>query len=110
MPSPKRYAVYWTKTAASDLDSIVAYFAVEDIDAAEHALGKVRKTAGRLNLFPHRGRIVPELKEYGIVIYHEMICVPWRIIYRIEEKAVLILAVIDGRRNLEDLLLARFLQ
>lgn len=109
MPGPKSFAAHWTKTAAADLNSIIDYLALENIDAAERVLDKISQTASSLTPFPHRGRIVPELKAHGIVIYREMICAPWRIIYRTVGKTVLIMAVIDGRRNLEDLLLERFL-
>jgi len=35
---------------------------------------------------------------------------PWRVIYRIEAERVYVVAVIDGRRNVEDILLARLLR
>lgn len=109
MPSPKKFSVSWAKTAVVDLDSIIDFLAGENIDAAERVLGKIHRTVSRLTLFPYRGRVVPELKECGIVTYHEMICAPWRIVYRIEGRTVFVMAVIDGRRNFEDLLLERFL-
>jgi hypothetical protein len=43
-----------------------------------------------------------------LIIYRELIELPWRIIYKIEEDKVFVLAVIDGRRNMEDILLDRF--
>ncbi|HPJ41757.1 MAG TPA: type II toxin-antitoxin system RelE/ParE family toxin [Spirochaetota bacterium] len=42
--------------------------------------------------------------------YRELIVVPWRIIYRIEEQKVYILAVIDSRRNFEDIILKRIMK
>ena len=59
---------------------------------------------------PEKGRIVPELEFFHIRTYREIIESPWRIIYRIEEQKAHILAVIDGRRNVEDILLQRFLK
>ena len=47
---------------------------------------------------------------FNILSYREMICLPWRSIYRIMENKVWILAVIDGRRNVEDILLERFVE
>lgn len=110
MPSRKKFSVYWTKSAAFDLGSIIDYLSSDSIETGERILSKIEQTAFRLTLFPYRGRIVPELKEQGVLIYHELICPPWRIIYRIEAKTAWIMAVVDGRRNLEDLLLQRFLQ
>ena len=59
---------------------------------------------------PLKGRIVPELRFFNILSYREMIYPPWRIIYRIMEDKVWILAVIDVRRNMEDILLERFVE
>jgi len=56
-----------------------------------------------------QGRIVPELQYYSILTYRELINPPWRIMYKIEGNKVWVLAVFDGRRNLEDLLLDRFI-
>jgi plasmid stabilization system protein ParE len=73
-------------------------------------LDKVEQTAQGLTTLPMRGRVVPELATFGIHIYREIIMSPWRIIYRVSGKTVHVLAVVDGRRNLEDLLLERFLR
>ena len=59
---------------------------------------------------PKRGRIVPELAAVGVHGCRELLPSPWRIIYRISEDMVYVLAVVDGRRNLGDLLLERFLR
>lgn len=66
-----------------------------------------RKTAAGLGNHPERGRIVPELESYGITAYRELIVAPWRIIYQVRGNDVYVLAVVDGRRNVEDVLLDR---
>ena len=110
MPGRKTFSVYWTKTATLDLGFIVDYLSSDSIENATRILGKIEQMASRLSLFPFRGRIVPELKENDVLTYHEIIYSQWRIVYRIEGPTVWVMAVIDGRRNLEDLLLERFLQ
>ena len=40
----------------------------------------------------------------------ELLIKPWRLIYRIDPKTVWVLALLDGRRQLDDLLLERFLR
>jgi toxin ParE1/3/4 len=42
--------------------------------------------------------------------YREVIERPWRILYRIDGDTVLVLAVLDGRRELRSLLLERLLR
>ncbi|WP_370693612.1 type II toxin-antitoxin system RelE/ParE family toxin [Nitrospira tepida] len=60
--------------------------------------------------FPERGRIVPELHQIGIDFLRELVISPYRLLYRIDHRAVHVLAVFDGRRNLEDLVLERALR
>lgn len=57
--------------------------------------------------YANRGRIVPELQSRGISIYREILVRPYRVIYRIVENKVFIFAVLDHRRDLEELLHAR---
>ena len=107
MPKRQRYRVRWTHAARQDLKSIVEFIARDSISIAIQVLNKVRKTASKLEAFPERGRIVPELAEVGLRIYHEILCPPWRIIYRISAPDVFVMVVIDSRRNVEDILLER---
>jgi len=57
-----------------------------------------------------RGRIVPELLKEGIAIYRELIAQPWRIIYKIENDTVYIMAIFDSRQSVEELLLQKILR
>ena len=57
-----------------------------------------------------RGRVVPELARLHIREYRELVVAPYRLVYRITPGEVLVLAVFDGRRNLEDALLDRLVR
>jgi len=70
---------------------------------------ELRRKATSLRTFPDRGRVVPELQEQGITQYQASIIPPWRIIYRISERRVYVLSVLDSRRNPEDILLRRLI-
>jgi plasmid stabilization system protein ParE len=104
----RNYTVRWTDTAEKDLEVILDFIAEESIDAALNILKRLRDRAANLYSMPARGRIVPELKEQGIFIYREIISSPWRIIYKINDKMIYVLAVLDSRRNMEEILLDRF--
>jgi hypothetical protein len=41
----------------------------------------------------------------NIILYREIIVDYWRIMYKIENDIVYIMVVIDGRRNVEDIIL-----
>ena len=108
MPTKQRFKVRWTHTATQDLESIVDFIARDNVSASIQIMDRIRQTGSTLKAKPHRGRIVPELEEIGLRIYRELICPPWRIIYRISNANVFVMGVIDARRNVEDILLERF--
>jgi len=104
------YAVYWSQSAKDDLDEIIEYISKDSPQNALKILESLEKQTNDLVQFPKRGRIIPELKKHNIYKYREIIHAPWRIFFKIEEKKVYVFAVIDGRRNIDDLLLRRQLR
>ena len=105
-----RYQVVWARAAERDLERIVGFIAHDDVRTALRLLQELRRRAEALVTMPERGRVVPELRAQAIDMYRELIHKPWRIVYRIEAERVYVLAVIDARRNVEDLLLERLSQ
>lgn len=103
------HSVFWTQTAQQDLKKIIEYIAANSDIQARQVYLAIKQKADSLRQMPLPGRIVPELRYYSILIYRELISPPWRIIYKTEENRVWVLAVIDGRRNVEDILLERFI-
>lgn len=106
----KQYKVIWSRTAERDLGSIIDYIAEDSPLNAKKVLTKIKKKSSVLYNYPSRGRIVPELKEFNILQYREIIVVPWRIIYKITEDKVNVMSVFDARRNVEDILLDRLIK
>ena len=105
----KRFVVEWAQPASKDLENIIDYISQDNVDTAITIFEKIKSKCNTLNQFPDKGRIVPELKAYGILSYRELIISPWRVIYRTSDQKVHVLAVIDSRRNMDDILIERFL-
>ncbi|MDI6791738.1 MAG: type II toxin-antitoxin system RelE/ParE family toxin [bacterium] len=103
----RQYKVRWASVAEQDITQIVDYIAVDSVKNAISLFRKIRKEVNSLTMFPKRCRVVPELQAIGIDFYRELILRPYRIIFRMEEDAVFVVGVFDGRRNLEDILLER---
>ena len=103
-----KYKVVWANVAESDLKDIIEYISKENPQNALKIFKKIKQKASELYALPERGRIVPELKDQGILQYREIIIPPWRLKYRITERKVFILSLIDSRRNVEDILFKRF--
>ena len=104
------YTVFWTETAYNDLDGIIEYISLDSVNNTSDILYKIKEKAETLYTLPDRGRIVPELKFHNIENYRELILNPWRINYKIDKDKVYVLSVLDGRRNIEDILLERILK
>jgi toxin ParE1/3/4 len=109
--SPRHvFEVLWTEVALADLEDLLGFIEREAPDAAGAVLSRLEQAAQRLEQHPHRGRVVPELARFELRLYRELIVRPWRIIYRVGHRRVFVMAVLDGRRDLEALLLARLLR
>jgi plasmid stabilization system protein ParE len=101
------HEIVWARVAENDLKDIIDDIAIDSPIIVLNILKKIRNKASNLYTMPDRCRIVPELKEQGIMQYRELIVSPWRILIRIAEMKVYILSVLDARRNVEDILLKR---
>ena len=103
----EKYQVVWSNIAENDLRNIIEYIADDSPPNALKIFKSIKQKVSSLTTFPERGRIVPELRDQGILQYRELIISPWRILYRISEMKVFVLSVLDSRRNIEDILLKR---
>lgn len=104
-----RRRVLWAQSARRDLESIVSWLADRSPQAALSTLDRLEARAKSLGTLADRGRIVPELGRLQIQQYRELVVPPHRLIYRIRASRVLVLAVVDARRSLEDALLDRLI-
>jgi toxin ParE1/3/4 len=106
----KKYSIFWTSSAKKDLNEIIDYISIDSKKIALEKLIQIEKVTNKIINFPKKGRIIPELEKRNITMYREIIIKPWRIFYKIEENRIPIIAVIDGRRNIEEILLRRQLR
>ena len=100
-----KYTVRWTPEAEADAVTVIEYF--HDPINAEKIIVQFGEKADSLTSFPERGRVVPELRKIGVLQYLEIFYKPWRMVYKIQDHEVWIMAILDGRRDLTDLLFER---
>ncbi len=104
------FAVLLTNDAARDLNKLYDYIAVHDSPRkADYVLEQIEKTFSTLSEFPERGVYPKELLKLGIREYREVFFKPYRIIYRVMDKNVYVLLIMDGRRDMQSLLQRRLL-
>lgn len=106
---PVEYSVSWSRWALVDFESIIDFISEDSMGGAEAVYHKIKDSAIRLEKHPEIGRIVPELKSQNIDIYREIIIQHWRLIYKITDEKVDVMAVIDGRRDIDDALIRRMI-
>ena len=105
------FAVLLTNDSARDLNELYDYIAVHDSSRkADYFLEQIEKTFSTLSEFPERGVYPKELLKLGIREYREIFFKPYRIIYRIMDKNVYVLMIVDGRRDMQALLQRRLLE
>jgi len=101
----KQYEVVLSQLAEIDINEIVSYYLQKNRDVALELYKRIKNRILELNNLPNKGRIVPELDKNGIHEFRELIEGNYRIVYSIHEMRVHILAVVDSRRNLDDILI-----
>lgn len=96
--------------AADDYESILVYVARQSgVVRARQLNEKMSAKISALETSPSSCRAVPELRREGLTAYRELIVRPYRVMFRIRGQEVVLLAVVDGRRDLHELLWQRAL-
>ncbi len=106
-----RYSVYLVEDAERDLFEICRYVAANDSkEKADRLQDNLEKTILKLETTPDRGHLPPELERIGVSEYREVFFKPYRIIYQVGGREVFVFCVLDGRRDLQDVLQERLLR
>jgi len=103
-----QFDVLVTAHAARDLEELRDYIAAHDAPAnAAHVLDRIEKVLKNPAAFPERGTHPKELLALGIRDYRQVFFKPYRLIYRIAGRRVYVYLIVDGRRDLQALLVRR---
>lgn len=107
----KEYTVYLTEVAETDVIEICDYVSLHDSPRkADDLLGNIKETCLGLSEIPSRGHIPPELERISVFDFREIHFKPYRIIYQVLGTEIYIYCVLDGRRDLQELLQRRLLR
>lgn len=111
MPGKRvEFEILLTAGAEQDLESIHDYIAEFDCVAnANYVLDALMEVVASLSRHPERGNYPQELSTLGIKEYRQTSFKPYRVIYRIRDKQVIIYLIADGRRDMQSLLARRLL-
>lgn len=104
------YEVVVTHSAHQDINDIVDWIASNDCTAnAANVLDQIYDRIDALVDMPARNIHPKELAALGIRKFYEIYFKPYRIIYQVEGRQVIVQLVADGRRDMRSLLERRLL-
>ena len=92
----RRRRVVWTIGARDALDAALEFIAEDSPAGAERILAATLDLAESLQSLSERGRIVPEMGDPAI---REVFVYSYRLIYRVADGNVVILAFLHGARD-----------
>ena len=95
------YSIKWSPRAASHLEGICDYIANDSKYYSALFAKKIIAIVKSISQFQKAGRIVPEYNDENL---REKIYENYRIVYRIREEVIEIVAICHGARHLENLL------
>ena len=102
------FTVQFATSARNDLRAIHAYIGQNDsLENVDRVAREIVRAALMLREFPGRGTHPLELLEKGNRTYRQIFFKPYRILYRIRARTVLIALIADGRRDMAPLLARR---
>ncbi len=107
MENEKIEEVIISEFAEEDLNEIVEYYFSRSPDYVEKIISEFEDNVMSLQEHPKSGRTVPELERQGITKYRDLIQEYYRIIYEISGNKVIVHTIIDGRRNLENIIISK---
>lgn len=91
--------------AEDDIFEVYKYILENDSkQSAVYVYDQLREKINTLEEYPERGHYPPELERIGVTGFLEIHFKPYRIIYEIDGREVFIHAVLDGRRDIQNLL------
>jgi plasmid stabilization system protein ParE len=99
--------VVWSPDAERSLEEILDYYVEKmGIDAASKVSDIIRQKIELLSVEEGRTQLCLDLKDIGIGDVYQLTINPWIVYYKIspDNKQATIVLVVDGRRNLEELL------
>ena len=106
-----KHTVYIVSDAEEDLFDIYRYVALNDSPLmAERLIRKIKELCLSLEEFPDRGHVPPELAAIDVYDYLEVHYEPFRVVYQVVGKDVFVHCLLDGRRDMQELLQRRLLR
>ena len=90
-------SVLWTVGAREDLRQLIVFVGGDSETYAAIIAGRIMAAVDRLESYPRIGRIVPEYQDASI---REMLVGNYRIVYRMRQEVIGVIAIVHGGREM----------
>ena len=88
--------VIWSDHALDDIEQISEYICKDSAERASLFVSRLIDAAEQMAAFPNSGRIIPEIEKDE---YRETVYGSYRIMYKVVEHGIILLAVVHGVRD-----------
>ncbi|MEN8179214.1 MAG: type II toxin-antitoxin system RelE/ParE family toxin [Pseudomonadota bacterium] len=92
--------IKWSPEAIEDLESIAEYIERDSEFYARAVVSKILAVSRKVPEQPLIGRVVPEIGDEDI---RERFVYSYRLVYRIQDRTITVVAIIHGKRLLENI-------
>jgi toxin ParE1/3/4 len=99
------YKINWSKDAGEEFIEIISWYKYNvGKNIAQKIYSKINVQIKKLKDMPGIGKTVQILKDIGVNDYRQIVQDNWIIYYKVEGQNINIISIMDGRRNLEEIL------
>ena len=91
------FEIEFSPKSEDDLRFIIEYYRELSLSTAKKYYYGIMERVEKLTEYPKIGRPVPEFIDIFYDKYRELIYETFRIIYRIEDRKIIIIRIVDGR-------------
>ncbi|MCL2127807.1 MAG: type II toxin-antitoxin system RelE/ParE family toxin [Treponema sp.] len=103
--------IIWSKDSGDELTEIISYIRYNTGKiTADKIYGKIIYEITKVSENAEGRGLSPLLKEFGINDIHQLNINPWIIYYRAGKNKMEIISIIDGKRNLEEILYSKMIE
>lgn len=105
------FEILWSRSSVRDLDEVLGFLAESaGVEPAMKLYEELRRRIATLPQQPRRCRRIPEFRGLGLPEHRELILPPYRVFFRLQDRQIMLLGILDSRRDLEELLVQRALE
>lgn len=100
--------IFWTKDAEESFNEILEYLMEKSGESITRKIyDRIISKIDLLSSVSFKSKVSQDLKDIGINDVYELTESPWRIFFKLRNNEIIVLLILDGRRNVEEILISK---